>query len=225
MNLDWLTTGPGGPAVPSSVLLLRLALALGAGLLVAGIHRAGRSAASANGLAATLVLLAVLIAAVTQVIGDNVARAFSLVGALSIVRFRTVVPDTRDTAFVIAAVVAGMAVGAGHFDVALGSLAAVGAASAVLRLPALRGFVPAPRYELTARVGLGQELDPARLEGVAGLLASCAPAAAALARQGAALELAWHVTLRAGARPEAVIRALGRADGVQAAELKPLAEG
>ena len=59
-------------------------------------------------------LLSILIAMVTQVIGDNVARAFSLVGALSIVRFRTVVRDTVDTAFVIFAVAVGMAVGAGH---------------------------------------------------------------------------------------------------------------
>ena len=51
---------------------------------------------------------------VTQVIGDNVARAFSLVGALSIVRFRTVVRDTQDTAYVIFAVAVGMAVGANH---------------------------------------------------------------------------------------------------------------
>ena len=60
----------------------------------------------------TLVLLTILIAMVTQVIGDNVARAFSLVGALSIVRFRTVVRDTQDTAYVIFAVAVGMAVGA-----------------------------------------------------------------------------------------------------------------
>src|SRR3712207_7596331 len=53
-------------------------------------------------------------AMVTQVIGDNIARAFSLVGALSIVRFRTVVRDTQDTAYVIFAVAVGMAVGAGH---------------------------------------------------------------------------------------------------------------
>ena len=50
-------------------------------------------------------LLSILIAMVTQVIGDNIARAFSLVGALSIVRFRTVVRDTQDTAYVIFAVV------------------------------------------------------------------------------------------------------------------------
>lgn len=224
MSFDWFTHALEAPAVSPGALALRLLLALGAGLLVAAIHRTGRSAASANGLAATLVLLAVLIAAVTQVIGDNVARAFSLVGALSIVRFRTVVPDTRDTAFVIAAVVAGMAVGAGHADVALGTVGAVGLASALLRTPVLRGFAPAPRQELIVRLGLGASLDPARLPGVAELLASCVPAAASLARQGSALELSWHVTLRPGVTPEQVIRALSRTDGVQSAELRSAEE-
>src|SRR5262249_37268813 len=64
--------------------------------------------------------LAVLVSLVTLVIGDKLARAFSLAGALAIVRFRTVVEDTRDTAFVIYAVVSGMAAGTGH---AMGGLA------------------------------------------------------------------------------------------------------
>jgi hypothetical protein len=66
-----------------------------------------------HGFIPTLVLLTVLIALVTKVIGNNSARAFSLVGTLALFRFRTVVEDTRDTAFVIFAVVIGMAVGAG----------------------------------------------------------------------------------------------------------------
>ena len=63
---------------------------------------------------------------VTQVIGSNVALAFSLVGALSIVRFRTVVRDTEDTAFVIFAMTAGMAVGAQNVVLALTGLVIVG---------------------------------------------------------------------------------------------------
>ena len=49
-------------------------------------------------LTAALVLSSI---SLTQVIGESPARAFSLVGILSIVRFRTVVEDTRDTAVVI----------------------------------------------------------------------------------------------------------------------------
>ena len=79
----------------------------------------GRERSQPAPLATTLVLLSMLIAMVSIVIGNSVARAFSLVGALSIVRFRTVVDDTRDTAFVIFAVIVGMAAGAGLFLVAL----------------------------------------------------------------------------------------------------------
>jgi hypothetical protein len=56
-------------------------------------------------------LLAILIAIVTRVIGDNVARAFSLVSALAIVRFHRRA-RRRTPHFVILSVVIGMAVGA-----------------------------------------------------------------------------------------------------------------
>ena len=84
---------------------------------------------------ATLVLLTVLIAMVTMVIGDSIARAFSLVGALAIVRFRTVVEDTRDTAFVIFAVAVGMAAGAGFLKAALVGLPFAAAAAFLFRPP------------------------------------------------------------------------------------------
>src|SRR6185369_5103087 len=81
----------------------------------------------------TLVLLCTLIAMVTQVIGESVARAFSLVGALSIVRFRTVVRDTQDTAYVIFAVAVGMAVGAQAPWVGLIGIVVVGATAFFMR--------------------------------------------------------------------------------------------
>jgi len=49
------------------------------------------------------------------VIGSNVARAFSLVGALSIVRFRTAIKDPRDVGFVFAALALGMGCGTGFY--------------------------------------------------------------------------------------------------------------
>ena len=101
-------------------VLGRLVGAMLLGAVVAWIYKRTRPVSdTSSSLAVTLVLLSILIAMVTQVIGDNVARAFSLVGALSIVRFRTVVRDTVDTAFVIFAVAVGMAVGASHSSVAL----------------------------------------------------------------------------------------------------------
>ena len=135
MPLEWLSRVVDSTAVvPWETLLTRLVVALGLGLVINLVyHRTRLASGSAGTFPTTLVLLCVLIAMVTQVIGDNVARAFSLVGALSIVRFRTVVRDTKDTAFVIFAVVVGMAVGAGQPVVALCGIAVVGFASMLLR--------------------------------------------------------------------------------------------
>jgi len=46
-----------------------------------------------------------------MVIGNNLAVAFGLIGALSVIRFRNVLKDTRDTAFIFIALTIGMATG------------------------------------------------------------------------------------------------------------------
>ena len=105
-----------GPQIDWSVLVLRQVIAFVLGVVIAYVFKVTRGdSARLKSLMTTLVL----ITTVSAVIGDNVARAFSLVGALSIVRFRTVVEDTRDTAFVILAVAVGLAIGSGHLNVPL----------------------------------------------------------------------------------------------------------
>src|SRR3954453_9203270 len=117
------------------LMFVRLVLALLLGLAIAWVYRRARGLnGEAESFGVTLVLLTILIAMVTQVIGDNVARAFSLVGALSIVRFRTVVRDTQDTAYVIFAVAIGMAMGANHPLAAVCGLGVVGAAAVLLKV-------------------------------------------------------------------------------------------
>src|SRR5207248_6540957 len=92
----------------------------------------------------------------TMVIGNNSARAFSLVGVLAIVRFRTVVEDTRDTAFVIFAVAVGMAVGAGFLKVALVGLPFAAAAAFLFRPPSAPQTGPSD-FTLALRVGAGHD--------------------------------------------------------------------
>jgi len=60
---------------------------------------------------ATMFLMAVTTSVVMMIIGTNIARAFSLVGALSIIRFRTAVKDSRDTGYLFAAMIVGMGCG------------------------------------------------------------------------------------------------------------------
>lgn len=59
----------------------------------------------------SIVLVGLTIALIMVIIGSNIARAFALVGAMSIVRFRNPVKDSRDLVFVFAAIATGMACG------------------------------------------------------------------------------------------------------------------
>jgi hypothetical protein len=149
--LDWLTNTPAAGEelrLPLLDLGMRITAAMVAGFTVAGVFRATIvSKDRSPSLPTTLVLLTVLTAIVTLVIGSNVARAFGLVGALSIVRFRTVVEDTRDTSFVIFAVVVGMAVGANFLMLALLAIIAVALVSAIMRWA-----VPSGRMQKSLRV-------------------------------------------------------------------------
>jgi hypothetical protein len=63
----------------------------------------------------TMFMMAVGTSVVMLIIGSNIARAFSLVGALSIIRFRTAVKDARDTGFLFAAMIAGMGCGTSFY--------------------------------------------------------------------------------------------------------------
>lgn len=127
--------GPQDPSAPSEfrpaceALLLSAAL----GCAVAGFYLfSTRRRVRTPGLGGTLVLLAMLITLVTIAIGNNAAKAFTLVGTLAIVRFRTPIGDIRDTAFVIFAVAVGIAIGAFNPWVAVAGTVVVGAASMAL---------------------------------------------------------------------------------------------
>lgn len=66
----------------------------------------------------TNIFVCVIVCMVIMIIGNSLARAFALVGALSIIRFRTVVKDTKDTAYIFWSLAAGMASGTGSYFLA-----------------------------------------------------------------------------------------------------------
>ena len=209
---------------PPLVVVVRLFVALALGAVVALVYRKTRPGHDvAPSFTATLVLLSILIAMVTQVIGDNVARAFSLVGALSIVRFRTIVRDTQDTAFVIFAVGVGMAVGAGSPWLAVGGIVVVGIASFLMNRgdPAAAPENPSggELFELLVRLGIGH--DPQVIIGptLDEHLRWRRLVSLVTARQGLAVDATYRAELRIDRSADALVRALNRLDGVQSVAL------
>lgn len=220
---DWLVDSvDSGDSESISVLVTKVAVAVLAGFVVAGVYLVARSnrRTEPGTLPTTLVLLSVLIALVTLVIGNSVARAFGLVGALSIVRFRTVVEDTRDTAFVIFAVVVGMAVGAGYAVLAAIGIPAVALAALLMRFIGEQVFTAGMPALLTVRVNLGQ--DPSTLLAVAFSthLKKARLIGATTVRQGGALEFSYHVHLAGAQSMFPLLTALNGMEGVQNVELR-----
>ena len=66
----------------------------------------------------SLTVLAMITALIIMIIGNNLARAFGLVGAMSIIRFRTAVKDPQDIVFIFFSLAVGMAAGVGLLAVA-----------------------------------------------------------------------------------------------------------
>ena len=66
----------------------------------------------------SLVMLTVLTATVMTVIGNNLALSLGMVGALSIVRFRTAIKDSRDTVYIFWSIIVGICCGVGDYVVA-----------------------------------------------------------------------------------------------------------
>lgn len=226
---DWLQEAVSVTPMPAEIMALRLGLSVLFGAAVALVYRIshGRHARDARTLTATLVLLCILLAMVSMVIGESIARAFGLVGALSIVRFRTIVEDTRDTAFVIFAVIVGMAVGTGLILVPLIGVPMVGVAALAMSrggspAPSAGETVAGPQMHLTIRVGIG----PSATSGLEGVLdrtvASHRLIGVATARQGAAVDATYAVTLSPVCTAIQLIQQFNALDGVQSVELNEM---
>lgn len=74
----------------------------------------------------SIVFLSVITSLVIMVIGNNLARAFGLVGALSIIRFRTAIKDTVDIVYIFLGLAIGMAAGVGYHKIAIAGTVMIG---------------------------------------------------------------------------------------------------
>lgn len=125
---------------PSQIISLsQLFVALGLALILSIVaaktyETTYRGASYSPAFMHTLVICGMVIAAVMLIIGSNIARAFSLVGALSIIRFRNAVKDPRDVAYIFLSMAIGMACGTGFYQVGIGLTVVICGASLLLSL-------------------------------------------------------------------------------------------
>lgn len=110
-----------------------------------------------------LVMLTVVTCTVMLVIGDNIARAFSLVGALSIIRFRTPLKDPLDIGFVFYALVIGMAIGTKSYEI--GFIASIVISTLFISVHKLK-FGSSQKIDFLVKLVKTHDLEEPELEAV-----------------------------------------------------------
>lgn len=195
-------------------ILLNVTVAFLLGLLISSVYRVTHKGMSySQSFVQTLVLLTFIVSIVMMVIGSNIARAFSLVGALSIIRFRTVVKDTRDIAFVFFSLAVGMASGAGSYLV--GGIGTLFGCAVALGLHWIDyGSKTRQYYLLRYRVESDLQDNPAYRKIFDAYCSTIRLVSVSSVRQGQHIEIAQHLRLRRGAQAADLVNGLKEIEGI-----------
>lgn len=196
-------------------LALALSCALGCGLVISEVYRrTHRGIDYARPFVQVLLLITIIVAFVTLIVGDDLARAFTLVGALSVVRFRTAVKEARDLAFIFWAVGVGMGAGCRFLSLTIEFTLAV---AAMIWFLARIGYGVRDAGVKVLRVCIDSSLPHDKL------LAPCfgqflldhQRLSVGLVRQGLLYELVYLVRFKPRATEEAFLEALRGVTGNQ----------
>ena len=137
--------------------LIRLPLAALLGTALALRPRRGAQAPRQPTVVQTQIILAVVGSLIMLVVGASLARAFGIVGAANLIRYRSKIDDPKDAVVMLCALSVGLAAGVGLYG-----LSAIGTAFLVVSLWILEGFEPQTRvFELSLKLGdATQDLKP-----------------------------------------------------------------
>ena len=122
--LQLLETSGGELSIGAIVLRLAFAVVIG-GFIFLSYRLSHSGSIYSVKFNVSLVTLTVVTTTVMIVIGNNIALSLGMVGALSIVRFRTAIKDSRDTVYIFWAIVVGICCGSGDYLVASAGSAVV----------------------------------------------------------------------------------------------------
>jgi len=105
--------------ISSSIIVLNIVVSLLLQLIIIFVYKKTHHGLSySSSLIFTMVMIGVLGTVIMMVVQNNLIGAFTLLGAFSLIRFRTILKETRDIAFVFFALVIGIAVGTSNYSIA-----------------------------------------------------------------------------------------------------------
>lgn len=213
---DWLggfEDLTGTFTVADVVLVMGLSFALCA--IVGVVYRmTHRGISYSQSYVQTLVIMGMIVAVVMLVVGSNIARAFALVGALSIIRFRNAIKETRDVGFIFFAMAIGMAIGTRFYLLAGVATAAI--SSAVLIMTRFDWYKLDVRSQiLKVQVPAGEDYTSILDETLLRFTSQSELVSAESIRAGALTELMYTVRLKSATKASEFISALQERTGGQ----------
>ncbi|MET7708347.1 DUF4956 domain-containing protein [Micromonospora sp. NPDC005413] len=200
-------------SVGDIAIALSLSFALSA--MIGWVYRfTHRNVSYSQSYVQTLVILGMLIALIMLVVGSNIARAFALVGALSVVRFRNAIKETRDVGFIFLVMGVGMAAGTRFYTLAI--VAAVAISLIILVMYRFNWFASSIQRQVV-KVQVPPDGDyTANIQDI--LIAHTSEfelVSMESIRGGALTEMMYTVRLKKGHGPGDLITALGERTGGQ----------
>ncbi len=143
-------------------VFLALAFGLLVGMIIAFTYkRCYRGVLYSPNFSITLIMMTLITTPVVMCIGSNIALSMGMVGALSIVRFRTAVKDPLDTAYMFWALTMGILLGAEQFIIALVVVAAISVilfGLNLLKFTSPNGYLLVLHYDEDAEYDINQQL-------------------------------------------------------------------
>lgn len=211
--VELLTRDYGSGMVPMPHVLLGVFLALAGGLALAWVYMFTHSGLSySRSFVASLVVIPMIVSLVMMVMLDNIITAFGLMAVFAIVRFRNILRDTLDTAFILCVIVIGMAAGTQRYPLTL----VTGLASAGIMLFIWwTEFGTRHRYDLILNFRWAGPLNElSRATDILHQYARNIQCAAQRAGDEKGTDLSYRMLLRDPNRGEHLIQELKKVDGV-----------
>jgi len=152
---DLLQLGDPATSPPVATVMLSLLLGFLIGQVIGWVYMTTHNSPSySSSFVASLVVLPVIVSLMMILVTGSLMIAFGLLAVFAIVRFRNVLKDTRDTTFIMWAIVEGMSVGTFRYSTAI-----VGAVCVLLVLLYLRLTEFGVRHRFDATVSLSLPLN------------------------------------------------------------------
>jgi hypothetical protein len=191
-----------------------LTVALICGLILSLVYRYSyRGTSYSRSFVQALVAFALITTLVIIVIGNNLARAFGLVGSMSIVRFRMAIKDSRDIVFIFFALSVGMAAGVGLHMIAIAATLFIGAVTGLLSV-ARFGSESKQEFLLQFHCACDHSEDTPYLATLKRYAQKYTLVNVRSVTEKNVMELSYYITLKKLNESHRFIGELGRIDGV-----------